>query len=111
MIDDFSKLNFIAISPRNELRLLEEFIFELAIAGNAICTGDVMTRDEKLTGLKQLNKINLRVCNIILQIRNGQTWSNRESTLDMINNHAKRAPHITHWVGNAIIRSLQAVNA
>ncbi len=111
MIDEFSKLKFIAVSPKDELKLLEEFVFELAITGKAICTGEVMSRDEKLTGLKQVNEINLRVLNIVSQIRNGDTWSNRESTLDMICNHAKRAPHINHWVGNALIRSLQSVNA
>ena len=59
MIDDLSKLKFIAVNPKNELKLLEEFIHELAITGKAISTGDVMSRDEILIGLKQLNEINL----------------------------------------------------
>ena len=88
MIDDLSKLKFIAVNPKNELKLLEEFIHELAIAGKAISTGDVMSRDEKLIGLKQLNEINLKVLNIVSQIRDGNTWSNRESTLKMICNYA-----------------------
>lgn len=111
MIDDFSKLRFLTVCTKDELKLLEELIFELAIASNAICTSDVMTRDEKLTGLKQLNEINIRVINIVSQIRSGDSWSNKESTFDMIHNHVKRAPHVSHWVGNAIIRSLQTVNA
>jgi len=111
MIDDFSKLKFLTVSTKDELKLLEELIFELALAGKAICTGEVLSRDEKLTGLKQLNEINIRVLNIVSQIRNGDSWSNKESTFDMIHNHAKRAPHVSHWVGNAIIRSLQTVNA
>ena len=111
MIDDLSKLKFIAVNPKNELKLLEEFIHELAIAGKAISTGDVMSRDEKLIGLKQLNEINLKVLNIVSQIRDGNTWSNRESTLKMICNYANQAPHITHWVGTAFIRSLQSVDA
>ena len=111
MIDEFSKLKFITMNPKHELKLLEELIFELAMTGKIICTGEALSRDEKLTGLKQLNEITLRVLNINLQIRSGDTWSNKESTLEMIFNYAKRAPHITHWVSSAIIRSLQSVDA
>ena len=111
MIDDFSKLKFLTIRPRDELKLLEELVLELAMAGKAICTGEVLSRDEKLTGLKQLNEITLRLLNINLQIRNGDSWNNKESTLEMICNYTKRAPHITHWVSSAILRSLQSIDA
>ena len=111
MIDESSKSKFLTINPKDELKLLEELAFELAMTGKMICTGEALTRDEKLTGLKQLNEITLRVLNINLQIRNGDTWSNKESTLEMICNYAKRAPHITHWISSAIIRSLQSVDA
>ena len=111
MIDESSKSKFLTINPKDELKLLEELAFELAMTGKIICTGETLSRDEKLTGLKQLNEITLRVLNINLQIRNGDTWSNKESTLEMICNYAKRAPHITHWVSSAIIRSLQSVDA
>ena len=110
MIDESSKIKFLTINPKDELKLLEELAFELAMTGKIICTGEALSRDEKLTGLKQLNEITLRVLNINLQIRNGDTWSNKESTLEMIFNYAKRAPHITHWVCSAIIRSLQSVD-
>lgn len=111
MVDESVKLKFLAVSLDDELKLLEEFIFELAIAGRSICLGDVMSRDEQLAGLKQINEINLRVLNIILQIQNGEAWSNRQGTWDMICNRVKRAPHIAEWVGTAMIRSLQSVNA
>ena len=77
----------------------------------ALCTGGVLSRDEKLTGLKQLNEITLKLLNINLQIRNGDSWSNKESTLEMICNYTKHAPHIIHWVRSAIIRSLQSIDA
>ena len=111
MIDESSKSKFLTINTKDELKLLEELAFELAMTGKIICTGETLSRDEKLTGLKQLNEIILRVLNINLQIRSGDTWSNKESTLEMIFNYAKRAPHITHWVSSAIIRSLQSVDA
>ena len=110
MIDESSKSKFLTINAKDELKLLEELAFELAMTGKIICTGEALSRDEKLQGLKQLNEITLRVLNITMQIRNGDTWSNKESTLEMICNYAKRAPHITHWVSSAIIRSLQSVD-
>ena len=110
MIDEFSKLKFLTISPKDELKLLEELVFELAMAGKSVCTGEVLNRDEKLIGLKQLNEITLRLLNINLQIRKGDTWTNKESTLEMICDYTKRAPHITHWVSSAILRSLQSTD-
>ena len=80
MIDESTKIKFLTINSKDELKLLEELAFELAMSGKIICTGEALSRNEKLTGLKQLNEIILRVLNINLQIRNGDAWSNKEST-------------------------------
>lgn len=107
--EDSVKLRFIAICPEDELNLLEEFIYELTMAGATICCGKIFSRYELLNGLKQINEINLRVLNIILQIQNGEHWPNKYSTWDMICNRVKRAPYIEGWVETAMIRSLQTL--
>jgi len=109
MIDAYAKLKFLAVRSEDELPLLEELVFELTHVGRVVCHDEVLSRDEQLTGLKQLNEISLRVLNIILQIHKGETWLHREGTWDMICNHVKRAPHITDWVETAIFRSLHSV--
>ena len=110
MIDAYAKLKFFAVRAENELQLLEELVFELTHVVRIVCHDEVLSRDEQLAGLKQLNEISLRVLNIILQIHKGETWLHREGTWDMICNHVKRAPHITDWVDTAIFKSLQSVN-
>lgn len=105
------KLKFLAVKPEDEFKLLEEFLLELTFAGRAICVGDKITREEQLTGLKQINEINHIILSIISNIRNGKPWLTRENTWDTVCEHVKLAPHIAEWVGTALIRSLQSVNA
>ncbi len=109
MDKESAKFNFINVRSNDELKLLEEFVFELTIVGRAVCHSEIISRDEQLNGLKQINEINLRVLNIILQIQKGETWPNKEGTWDMICNRVKREPHIASWVESAMIRSLYSL--
>ena len=109
MLNEFAKQKFIAVRPNDELRLLEEFVFELTVAGRAVCLCETISRDAQLSGLKQINEINFRTLNIILQMQKGDTWPNKKGTWDMICNRVKREPTISSWVESAMIRSLQSL--
>ncbi len=111
MIDESVKLKFLGVKPDNELTLLEEFLLELTFAIRSICLDNEITKDEQLIGLKQINEINHDVLNVIWKIRNGESWSNKEETWNIICNHVRLAPYIAGWVGTAVIRSLQTVHA
>jgi hypothetical protein len=109
MFNEIAKQKFIAVKKNDELRLLEEFVFELTVAGRAVCLSETISRDKQLSGLKQINEINFRVLNIILQIQKGEIWPNKKGTWDMISNRVKREPNNSSWVESAMIRSLQSL--
>ena len=78
----------------DEKEFLIEFLFQLTISYRSL-------RGSSLDDLRQINEINHRVLNRIIDLDCGETWSTKEDTLDMIYTHLKNAPAIAGEVSLA----------
>jgi len=90
------------LSIVNEKEFLMEFLFELTIAYRSL-------RGSAPDELWQINEINHRLLNRVRDLENGEKWSSKEDTLDMIYIHLRNAPAIAGEVSLASKKAFEKV--
>ena len=95
--------NYLSLETKEEIFLIE-FLFELTIAYRAL---NAESAENNIPyGLKQINELNHRLLNRLRDLQNGETWSTKEDTLEMIEHHIRLAPFISGWVSVAVKKAL-----
>lgn len=92
-----------------ELEYLLEFLFQLTIYGREIHRHD--SSEKQFVALSQLNEINHRVLNRVIDLGSMKPWSDREYLVRMVPHHVQLGKGIESGVGNAASRAFEKYNA
>lgn len=94
---------------QSEEEYILELLFQLTISYRALFEGEQCK--DIAYGLKQINELNHRLLNRVRDLRNGEQWSTKEDTIEMIKHHVMLAPIIKTWVAYAASKAFEKVSA
>jgi hypothetical protein len=110
VISNFSK-RYLGLERSEEEVFLIEFLFNLTVAYRTVFSSEGEDSEAIQFGLKQINELNHRLLNRLRDLRVGEKWSTQQSTVDIVEYHAKLSPIISGWVGRAASDAFNNINA
>ncbi|MEM7165874.1 MAG: hypothetical protein AAF581_10440 [Planctomycetota bacterium] len=87
------------MSLAEQVTTWQRFLLQLTVFGGRCYSSDAPT-------MAQINEINHRVLNRVLDIQNAEKWTSTEGTFDMIRHHVGLAPALESAVEHALRRAL-----